>query len=584
MHTNGFILVRVKFNDTAIQTRLVNSACLDWTITVDLWEDIEGKMTASGTLCPTAAPISSSPTTSPTTSPTGSPSPAPSTSPTTSPSQASLLTFGADTAQSGAEESNSAAEASIAGVAAALLLVMVLLGIVVQRRRTGNGRQRQSPKEPAEEPDFDELSAAGASKLESISAGIAVVVPALIAKTSAGNRLWSDFRRVVSFDVLYYENPIMKLDDVALHDVYALLAVACPPGAYLDNLRTVGSRWLNLPLSKSTEEDLVNDAVDFFMAAMPDCLVERAIDLLALSSFEDGLEGTEALYALIDEVFSTGPRKFLVRDKSGNAQMNPYAAIREVHCPEPEYFEIGNDGTEGVYQFRSNLDDGSDKPGRSYYTEIFAKTPFANAPASSEYDFVSGEAEGGPTYDVGASSSESTHSSGPTYDVGASAAEITYSTAQGHEESAYSLSDSGKSPQLKHWPEGTYFLGSSAREENDEPTYAVGSAPKITTIRWFRLPMRTTIPLGRLPPSPPMPWGQLQKKMIIPSGRLPTSPPMPWGQLQTEMITPSGRLSASQIISWGRLLRKTTIPLVRLPMITPTNLLMTRTRLPTRLG
>jgi hypothetical protein len=456
MHTNGNILVKVKFDDPVIQERLAGLACVDWTITVE-GLDVHGKVTASGTLCPTAAPTSSSPTASPTASPTGSPSPAPSTSPSTSPSQVPpLLNFETDSAQSGAEESNSAAEASIAGVAAALLLVMVLLGIVVQRR------QRQSPKEGAEEPGFDELPAAGASKLENISAGIAVVVPALIAKTSAGNRLWSDFRRVVSFDVLYYENPIMKLDDLALHDVYALLAISCPPSAYLDNLRTVGGRWLNLPISKSNEEDLVNDAADFFMAAMPDCLVERAIDLLALSKLQEGPEDTEALYALVDELFS-GPNAFLVRDTSGNAQMNPYAAIREVHCPEPEYFEAENDGTEGVYQFESDVGLGGDKSGRHYFgaAEIFAETPFAAAPASNDYDLVYGETDDDPTYDMAASKPAENN-----YSLGSAPEENNYSLGSAPEENNYSL---GSAPE-----ENNYSLGSAPEENN----YSLGSAPE----------------------------------------------------------------------------------------------------------
>ena len=394
------------------------------------------------------------------------------------------LIFPPDSAQkSGAEESSSAAEGSIAAIVGALLTLMVVMGIAVQRRH------RQPPKEGAEKPGGNELAAAAASELKNISASVAVMLPVTIAATSAGNRLWPDFRRVVSFDLLYYDNPIIKLDDLALHDVYALLVISCPPGTYLDHLRAVGGRWLNLPFSKSNEEDLVDDAVDFFMAAMPDCLVERAIDLLAL--FEERAEDTEALYALIDEVFSSGPRKFLVRDKSGNARMNADAAIREVHCPEPEYFDVGNDGTEGMYEFGSGGGEGSDEPDGSgqCYTEIFAGTPFANAPVSNDYDLVSGSGEAVEE---------------ATYDVAASTQEDTYSTAQAEEESTYSFADSGKSS--KDRPGGTHSFGSTTKENTyalgsapEENKYSLGSAPEVNDYSLGSAPQLNDYSLGSAP-------------------------------------------------------------------------------------
>jgi len=229
---DGNILARVRFDDPVLQERLASLACVDWTVKFG-GSELEGRVTASDTLCPTVAPAKSSQT--PTVAPTPNPK----------------------KAKTSAQEDSSAEEGSIAAIVGVLLVMMVILGVVVQRR------QRQPPKEGAEKPGFDEFSGAGASKLENISAGIVVVVPATIVVTSAGKRLWSDFRRVISFDVLYYDNPIMKLDDPGFHDDYALLEISCPPGAYLDHLRAVGGRWLNLPFSESNEEDLVDDAVDF---------------------------------------------------------------------------------------------------------------------------------------------------------------------------------------------------------------------------------------------------------------------------------------------------------------------------------
>ena len=99
------------------------------------------------------------------------------------------------------------------------------------------------------------------------------------------------------------------------------------------------------------------------------------------ANFKKPTEGAESLYTLIDEVFSAGPNAFLMRDTSGNAQMIPQAAIREVHCPEAECFEAGNDGTEGVYEFGSGGGKDGDKAGRHYHgaAEIFAETPFAES-------------------------------------------------------------------------------------------------------------------------------------------------------------------------------------------------------------
>ena len=448
-HVDGNILVRVRFDNPVLQQRLASLACVAWTVTFRGFA-LEGRATASGTLCPTAAPTSSSPTADPTGSPSTAPALRVTMAPTTAPSQQPTLIRTAvrlrDIAKS--HEESSAAEGSVTrSIAAIVGALLVLIGMSLYW--TIVNRRKRQPMEGAEAARVDDFSAAAALELRNISAGIEVVVPA--AATSAGDRLWSDFRRGISFDILYYDNPIMKLDDLGLHDVYALLEMSCPPGAYLDHLRTVGGRWLNLPFSESNEGDLVDDAVDLFMAAMPDCLVERAIDLIALSKLQEVTEDTDALYAMIDEVFSSGPNKFLVRDKSGNAHMSPGAANREVHCPESEYFE--SDGAEAVH-IRHCF--GA--------VDLFAETPFANAPAAMEYDLVSGEADGSPSY---------CHS----YNVAASSPEDTYATALGveEEEITYSLAGSGKPPRAsKARPNGSRCLSLSTEDTND----SLGSATK----------------------------------------------------------------------------------------------------------
>ena len=277
-------------------------------------------------------------------------------------------------------------------------------------------------------------------ELNNIPVEIEAVVPAA---TSAGSRLWSDFRRVVSFDGLYFRNPIMKLDDFALQDSYALLGLSCPPSAYLDHLRTVGGRWLDLTFSDSNEEDLVDDAVDFVETAMPDCLLERAIDLLALRALQGGADDLEGVYALLGgNMFPSGPSEyaFLVRDKSGNAQMNPYAALRRVHCPEPEYFEIDDDHLWG-----------GGKYGRHRFgdVDIFADTPFAKAkaPAPPEYDLVTPYAVSSdpsynvPEYDV---AEDSTVEYEATYALAECEEEVTYALAQGEPDVTYSIAHAGE--------------------------------------------------------------------------------------------------------------------------------------------
>lgn len=383
-----------------------------------------------------------------------------------------------DLSQNGAEEEDIAQGASIAAMTATLLalLTMSLAWIIVQRRR-------QQPKEVAEKPSLDGRLSAAVVELNNIRVDIEAVVPVA---TSAGSRLWSDFRRVVSFDGLYFRNPIMKLDDLALQDSYALLGISCPPSTYIHHLRTVGGRWLDLTFSDSNEKDLVEDAVDFLETAMPDCLVERAIDLLALRALQGGGDDLEGVYALLgDNMFPSGPSEyaFLVRDKSGNAQMNPCAALRRVHCPEPEYFEIGDDHLWG-----------SRKPVRHCFgdEDIFANTPFAKAPAQPEYDLVSSQAvssdpAGVPEYDVATTTwnvpeydeAASTAEYEATYALAQGEEEVAYALAQGEEEVTYALADAGRPRRTsnddvisKYHPKGTSSSASSAEETS---THSLGS-------------------------------------------------------------------------------------------------------------
>lgn len=463
-NASGNILVRVRFVDPVNQERLAGLACTSWDVTFQGLE-LEGRASASGTLCPTSAPTSSSPTADPTGSPSRPPSSGPMIAPTMVPSRRPTLNptvvIYEDLSESGAEE-DSTQVASIAAMAATLLalLSMSLAWIIVQRR------QRQS-KEVAEKPSCDRRLSAAVVELKNIPAGIEAVVPAA---TSAGSRLWSDFRRVVSFDGLYFRNQIMKLDDLALQDSYALLGISCPPSAYIDHLRIVGGRWLDLTFSDSNEEDLVDDAVDFFETAMPDCLLERAIDLFALRALQGGTDPLEGAYALLGgNMFPSGPSEyaFMVRDKSGNAQMDPYAALRRVHCPEPEYFEIDDDHLWG-----------GGKYGRHRFgdVDIFADTPFAKAPAPPEYDLVTPYAvSSDPSHTVPeyAMAEDSTVEYEATYALAEGEEEVTYALAQGEPDVTYSIAHAGEQ-RIKYSLAG---VRNPQKLSKGRPEWTLSSAP-----------------------------------------------------------------------------------------------------------
>ena len=116
--------------------------------------------------CLTAAPTLG-PTMLPSTDPTSSPAGVPTTSPTQARNQAGV---GAVGASDGGADGSDLESGSVAAIVISLLVVLAVMAVLLRRR------QRELSANGADEPDVEDLapSAAPASKLETITAGIAV--------------------------------------------------------------------------------------------------------------------------------------------------------------------------------------------------------------------------------------------------------------------------------------------------------------------------------------------------------------------------------------------------------------------------
>lgn len=168
-----------------------------------------------------------------------------------------------------------------------------------------------------------------------------------------GDRLWADFRRCVSFDILYFGNKLLKLNDEALEDVYAILNITAPVRSFFGPLRDVGSRFASTSVeTREVDEMVLDDIVDFIEKAMPDVLVERTIDHLAQmeSAKNKGKAINEDDYSFIDDYV---PENNIYLAPTGSSMgLHPDAANRRVHQVDPVYFnaeEATYDGADDTY-------------------------------------------------------------------------------------------------------------------------------------------------------------------------------------------------------------------------------------------
>ena len=236
-------------------------------------------------------------------------------------------------------------------IIASLLFCLLCVSAIIWKRERPKRRDIK---------DFEVTPGAGAVNLMSNFAlgdtpggGIAInrvqdptVTPAAL--TQRGDRLWADFCRVVSFDHQYFGNDLLALDDKQLEDAYALLGVTCPTSSFFGPLRQVGARFGAQEIKDVEGDDvMLDDLVDFLFKAMPDVLMERAIDVCAL--------GNGDASQIFDD-YKPESNPFLY-DKGGCRELLYDAAHREVHHVDPLYYEpndneyntCGGDGGETVY-------------------------------------------------------------------------------------------------------------------------------------------------------------------------------------------------------------------------------------------
>jgi len=165
------------------------------------------------------------------------------------------------------------------------------------------------------------------------------VAPAAL--TKRGDRLWAEFRRCIAFDYMYFGNKILALDDGALEDVYAILAVTCPTRSFFDPLRGVGQRFLKQHADSDSSDIVLDDVVDFIEKALPDVLVERAIDMCALiASSRQNPDTAAADFSDMFDDYVPEENIYLAPSLGGSWRgLSSDAAHRELHQVDPLYYE-----------------------------------------------------------------------------------------------------------------------------------------------------------------------------------------------------------------------------------------------------
>ena len=191
-----------------------------------------------------------------------------------------------------------------------LLLALTLVAVYIQR-------QRRKPSIETAEPN-DDMSATNPHLINTkLSPVLAVLIPASppTAVSVTGMQLWRVYRRCSSFDRQYFANDLMTLSETALESTCAWLNIKCPSRVLLTELRQVGHRYKTAvvdfddsnpgsAVAKRTDA-LLDDVVDLLACALPDVLLERAIDCMAMSQgphrpMQDETTD-EAFYAMIDD-------------------------------------------------------------------------------------------------------------------------------------------------------------------------------------------------------------------------------------------------------------------------------------------
>eukprot|EP00041_Stephanoeca_diplocostata_P034043 m.1141963 g.1141963 ORF g.1141963 m.1141963 type:complete len:1660 (+) comp24452_c1_seq1:322-5301(+) len=91
------------------------------------------------------------------------------------------------------------------------------------------------------------------------------------------------FNRVVAYDHMYHGNPALTINDESIRTVYKLLQLEPPPLGDIPSKRRATRSFLDQTVAAPRDVDaVIAEAVEFKARAMPDVLVDRAIDAFLL--------------------------------------------------------------------------------------------------------------------------------------------------------------------------------------------------------------------------------------------------------------------------------------------------------------
>eukprot|EP00040_Diaphanoeca_grandis_P011481 m.58856 g.58856 ORF g.58856 m.58856 type:complete len:2591 (+) comp22623_c0_seq1:340-8112(+) len=381
----------------------------------------------------------------------------------------------------------------IAGVLVAILMIILLVvAIYKMPRRKKNQKDAVEARSLIEgDDDFNPMFVTQHNPSSAIAMMATLSSPAAL--TKRGDRLWTEFRRCIAFDEMYFGNQPLLLKDAALEDIYALLAVTCPPRSFFDNLREVGTRFMIQEIDTADPDSVVlDDVVDYFARAMPDVIIERAIDMLAVlaisgSDFPED-EINETFYAMIDD-YVPDENHYLCPSIDGR-RMGEYAATRELHQVDPIYYEV-DDEKESDYELvseyaiggsmnierepvyhMSGLDDEEEDNGYSDFTKPGEEDTysFANSSTGMESNDMDDD-----IYSMANSSLGVDDARGNNNDTYSLANSITI--GMGGDNDTYSTADSGPENFLYGYNERYTTASSSPNEtEDSQAVYDVGDS------------------------------------------------------------------------------------------------------------
>lgn len=298
-----------------------------------------------------------------------------------------------------------------------MLLALTLIAVYKQR-------QHHKPSIETAEPS-DDMSATNPHLINTkLSPVLPVLIPASppTAVSVTGMQLWRLFRRCSSFDRQYFANDLMTLSETALESTCTWLNIKCPSRVLLTELRQVGHRYKTAvvdfdsnpgsAVAKHTDA-LLDDVVDLLACALPDVLLERAIDCMAMSQgphrpMQD--ETTyEAFYAMIDD-YIPKLNEFLVSSEEGVYSFVSGAAGPMMLAENPVYCDaIDPAANESIYE------EFAGTANENVYTEFGTPQIQEAVDESTQDDLAYDMASDGPVYDLSSNAPSNEHIGSQTF-------------------------------------------------------------------------------------------------------------------------------------------------------------------------